>query len=76
VKAINLLCAGDKVFVKYQAKCGGLTPPHHPLRTSLDVAEHHNLELTQLPLATFLTLTNVAKRVEQLELPAFFKVQR
>jgi len=34
-KTINLLCAGDKVFVKYQAQ-GGLTPTP-PLRTPLTV---------------------------------------
>jgi len=25
-KTINLICAGNKVFVKYQAQGGGLTP--------------------------------------------------
>jgi len=29
-KTINLLCAGDKVFVKYQAQGGALTPKHPP----------------------------------------------
>jgi len=32
-KTINLLCAGNKVFVKYQAQGGG--NPNPPLRTSL-----------------------------------------
>jgi len=33
-KTINRLCAGNKVFVKYQAQGGGLTP-NPPLRTPL-----------------------------------------
>jgi len=33
-KTIHLLCAGNKLFVKYQAKGGGLTP-NHPLRAPL-----------------------------------------
>jgi len=28
-KTINLLCAGNKVFVKYQAQGGFLTPDSH-----------------------------------------------
>ena len=32
-KTINLVCAGNKVFVKYQAQGGGLTST--PLRTPL-----------------------------------------
>jgi len=36
VKTINLLCAGNKVFVKYQAQGRGVNPqPLPPLRTPL-----------------------------------------
>jgi len=39
-KKINPLCAGNEVFVKYQAQ-GGLTPTS-PLRTSLIVSDKVN----------------------------------
>jgi len=36
-KTINLLCAGDKVFVKYQAQEGGVgLTPKPPLAYALD----------------------------------------
>jgi len=33
-KTVNLLCAGNKVFVNYQAQ-GGVDPQNPPLRTPL-----------------------------------------
>jgi len=35
-KTINLLCKGNKVFVKYQAQGEDLTPTSSPLRTPLN----------------------------------------
>ena len=35
VKTVNLLCAGNKVFVKYQAEGGSLTPPPFPYALDL-----------------------------------------
>jgi len=34
-KTINVLCAGNKVFVKYQAQGGGFNPKTPSLRTPL-----------------------------------------
>ena len=36
VKIVNLICAGNKVFVKYQAQGGGFNP-NPPLRTPLSI---------------------------------------
>jgi len=38
---INFLCAGNKVFVKYQAQGGGVTP--NPLRTLLTGTTYQQL---------------------------------
>jgi len=42
----NLLFAGNKVFVKYQAQGGGLTPKK-PLRTPLHVTDVETTSQTQ-----------------------------
>jgi len=42
---INLLCAGNKVFVKYEAQGEGVTP--NPLRTPLIVSDKVNYRGTQ-----------------------------
>jgi len=40
-KAINLLCASNKVFVKYQVQGRGFNPKA-PLRTTLDLYDTFN----------------------------------
>jgi len=40
---INLLCAGEKVFVKYQAQGAGFNPKDSPLPTLLFVTDIHKI---------------------------------